>query len=387
MRKRIVVCCDGTWNSPDQLDADGVITPTNVTKLALSIAPRGADGCEQRVLYDKGVGTGRVDRLTGGILGVGLPDHVRRAYRGVVEAFEPGDELFLLGFSRGAFTARSTVGMIRNCGVLRREHAGRVDEAYALYRSRADVTRPRGLEAELYRRAYSHETRVRFLGVFDTVGALGIPIDGPRLAARVNRRYGFHDTQLSSAVDAAFHALAIDERRGPFRPTLWTARPEGTRRLEQVWFSGVHCDVGGGYRDGALAGIPLLWMAERARECGLTFAEGVLREHRPGDPDEAVRRGESVEARPLGARHDSRTGVYRYLRTGVRAFGTAVGERVASSAVHRFGALGGEETPETFRPALGGTITSEVATVGYQADEPVTSPAGTRPAEPTRGAT
>ena len=157
--KRIVVCCDGTWNRPD------AESPTNVAKMALAVAD--ADGeTPQLVLYHRGVGTGRFDRVRGGAFGWGLSRNVRDCYRFVVEHFEPGDELFFFGFSRGAYTARSTVGLIRNAGILLREHFDRVDAAYSLYRDRGETRRPGGIEATLFRRSFSHDDiAVRFVGV------------------------------------------------------------------------------------------------------------------------------------------------------------------------------------------------------------------------------
>ena len=151
----------------------------------------------------------------------GLSRDVCDTYRFLVQNYEPGDELFFFGFSRGAFTARSTVGLVRNAGILRQEHVDRVSEAYALYRSRTKTNTPRGREATLFRRSYSYEPRIRFIGVWDTVGALGIPLDGFRLISLLNKRWEFHNTELSTSVDAAYQALAIDEKRGPFKPALW----------------------------------------------------------------------------------------------------------------------------------------------------------------------
>jgi hypothetical protein len=160
---------------------------------------------------------------------------------------------------------------VRNSGILRREHARRVDDAFDLYRKRSSA--PASEEAEDFRRSFSHPvTRIRCIGVWDTVGALGIPFTGNPVADVVNRRWQFHDTTLSSHVDAAFQALAVDERRRPFAPTLWSQQPDASgQRLEQVWFAGDHCDVGGGHEDAGLADISLLWMMERARDCGLAF--------------------------------------------------------------------------------------------------------------------
>ena len=148
MPKRLVICCDGTWNTPDQVSGKRS-TPTNVTKLALAIATAGPDGVEQRVYYHPGVGTKRGERSRGGAFGLGLSRAVRDVYAYLVANFEPGDEIFF-GFSRGAFTARSSAGLVRNCRVLRPEHADRIDDAYRLYRSRQ--AHPRGTEARLFRR-------------------------------------------------------------------------------------------------------------------------------------------------------------------------------------------------------------------------------------------
>jgi uncharacterized protein (DUF2235 family) len=335
MPKRLVVCCDGTWNRPDQLD-DGVAAPTNVSKLALAVARRDDAGVEQVVRYVRGVGTRRFERIRGGAFGVGLSRNVREAYRFLVDNYEPGDELFFFGFSRGAFTARSTVGLVRNSGVLRREHAERVDEAYGLYRARDDRKRPTGIDAELFRRMYSHpDSDIHFVGVWDTVGALGIPIDGFRPPV-LSKRWSFHDTTLSSHVRAAYHAIAIDEQRGPFKPTLWEQQ-EGVedQTLEQVFFAGVHCDVGGGYSDSSLGEIPLLWMVDRARAHGLAFDPERLALVDGGAADPKLRCvGVQVAPDALGKLHESLKGFYKVLRRHRRAL-EADGGAVASSAVRR----------------------------------------------------
>lgn len=342
MAKRLVICCDGTWNTPDQM-RDGQPTPTNVAKVALSVASRDGAGQEQRTFYHCGVGTRRWDRIRGGVFGFGLSRDVRDTYRFVVENYEPGDELFFFGFSRGAYTARSTVGFIRNCGILRRDQVGRIGEAYALYRGRASRSRPRSIESQLFRRSHSFETRIRFVGVWDTVGALGIPLSGLRLINVLNRRWQFHDTTLSSTVDAAFHALAIDEYRGPFRPAVWSQSDQAEgQRLEQVWLSGAHSDIGGGYPDPALSEIALLWMVDRARSCGLVFEPEAFRQLEPG-ADALRHTGRYVAPDALGGLHDSRTGFYRLLRRHRRELGAvdAVHEYVASSAVERRDAMPG----------------------------------------------
>lgn len=358
MSKRLVICCDGTWNRPDQLAA-GIHAPTNVAKLALGIAAAGDDGVAQVLFYQRGVGTRRSERVRGGLFGYGLSRNVRDCYRFVVDHYEPGDELYLFGFSRGAYTARSTAGLIRNCGILRREHADLVGRAYRLYRSRADRKRPTGVEAQIFARMYSHDdVGVRFIGVWDTVGSLGIPIDGLRLPF-LEKRWGFHDTELSSHVRAAYQALAIDEHRRPFKPAVWRQQPEATGQdLEQVWFSGAHCDVGGGYGEPELAEIALLWMVERARRHGLAFEpDHFVIGDRPagGDLDASEPRwlGRHLAPEPLGTIHDSYRdashGMYRLIGRYERPLAATDAQSVASSAVARLHARIGYAPPGLVR--------------------------------------
>jgi uncharacterized protein (DUF2235 family) len=346
MAKRLVVCCDGTWNRPDQL-RDGVAAPTNVAKVALGVARQDPDGTTQLLYYQPGVGTRRFERIRGGAFGLGLSRNVRDCYRFLVESYEPGDEIYLLGFSRGAFTARSTAGLIRNSGILRPEHARHLKDAYRLYRDRSEPTHPRGIEAQIFRREYSHpDADIRFVGVWDTVGSLGIPIDHIRLPF-LTKRWTFHDTTLSSHVRFAYQALAIDERRRPFSPTLWQQQPEATgQTLEQVWFAGVHSDVGGGYRDPALAEIPLLWMAGRVRDCGLAFEPDHFGVAGEGLDEKRRQLGEQIAPDALGLLHDSFKGIYRLFgphRRGLAADASAV----ASSAMRRHG-----EKPDYDPPGL-----------------------------------
>lgn len=326
MAKRLIVCCDGTWNLADQP------SKTNVTKVALSVRPRSAAGVEQRVFYHSGVGTRRLERLRGGAFGMGLSRNVVDAYRFLVHNYEPGDELYLFGFSRGAYTARSLAGLVRNSGILRRENAGRVKEAWSLYRDRVET--PSGTASTLFRRAFSYEPEIHFIGVWDTVGALGIPVPGPRwlkpVVTMVNRRWAFHDTQLSSHVKGAFHALAIDEQRSAFRPTLWSRGPGDTdteQELRQVWFAGVHSDIGGGYPETSLSDIALLWMVHHARRYGLEFDTRALSPDGPREmsPD----RNTEFRVRPLvmGELHDSRTGLYRLAGPLHRPIGRTAGDK------------------------------------------------------------
>lgn len=307
--KRLILCCDGTWNSADQEDK-GTPCPTNVVKLGYRVAKR--DGSiPQIVYYDQGVGTGNVlDHLTGGAFGQGLEENIHDAYRFLVANYEPGDELYLFGFSRGAYTARSIAGMVRKCGVLRREFVQHYRDAIALYRSEH---RPTDAAAVKFRKDYSvsgdDAIKIRFIGVWDTVGALGIPLRGLRGLTR--GKHQFHDTELSGVVENACHALAIDERRAPFAPTLWLHKPKPGQTVEQVWFCGVHSDIGGGYPECGLSDITLGWMIGKARGVGLVFDSAAMQAH-PLRPD------------PMAPLHNSKTGLYR-LTVGIdRAVGRAV---------------------------------------------------------------
>ena len=315
--KRIVLACDGTWSRRDQAE------PTNVVRLSEQVADRDADGVEQLVHYQAGVGTRFGERVLGGLFGYGLSREVLEAYALVVDHFEPGDELWFAGFSRGAYTARSCVGLIRNAGVLRREHRDKLDAAMDLYRDERPSRHPRGGVAEAFRAAYSHETRIRFVGVWDTVGSLGVPRVGPRWLDFLNQRWSFHDTELTSRVDVGCQALAVDERRRPFEPTVWSPRSEELeQRVEQVWLAGSHSDVGGGYADRELADLGYWWLGERAADAGLAL------DPPPGPRDPAW---------TLGRLHDSRTGFFRLLPARTRPIGAVDPdtESLASTVVER----------------------------------------------------
>jgi uncharacterized protein (DUF2235 family) len=306
--KRLVLCCDGTWNSADQERA-GVACPTNVVRLAYRVAKR-AGPMPQILYYDQGVGTGNaLDRLSGGALGEGLEDNIHDAYRFLVGNYEADDELFLFGFSRGAFTARSLVGMIRKCGILRRDAVQHYRAARELYRSaeHPDDPAPRAFR-DRHSVTGTEPIPVRFIGVWDTVGSLGIPLRGLRGLTR--GKYQFHDTELSSTVAHACHALAIDEHRAPFEPTLWSYAPKEGQTVEQVWFSGAHSDVGGGYAAPCVSDIALAWMLDRARGAGLVL-------------DQTALAAFPLALDPLTPLHDSKKGLYR-LTPGIdRPIGVA----------------------------------------------------------------
>ncbi|HJU26393.1 MAG TPA: DUF2235 domain-containing protein [Rhodanobacteraceae bacterium] len=285
MPRRLIVLFDGTWNK--------VQTQTNVERMHKLVAPADASGNAQLSLYIEGVGVKPgLTHLLGGAFGLGLSANIEQGYRWLCQNWKAGDEIFLFGFSRGAYTARSAAGLIHKCGLLKPDAKGEVtqkavEEAYNFYRNDIKPGDPR---AAAWRAQHSLEVPIHFIGVWDTVGALGIP-DVASWFPFSRKRYRFHDTELSSSVRYAYHALALDEHRADFAPTKWTRLPSSlapgenpTEKkasqidVEQRWFIGCHSDVGGGEKsDGAgkrpdpLPDLPLAWMQAKAAEAGLAF--------------------------------------------------------------------------------------------------------------------
>src|SRR5438270_8934932 len=287
--RRLIVCADGTWNTPDQQD-NGKPAPTNVWKFfnAVDKCRTAPDGKEQKAYYHPGVGThpkglaGIVSRLKmfftrkplqgslfQGITGEGLDQIIKECYEWLAKEYQTDDAIYVFGFSRGAYTVRSLAGFIRKCGLLKDPSGANIRAAFDFYRSGAD---PKDAAAVNFRAANSREVNVSCIGVWDTVGALGIPLGGDLFKA-INAQHQFHDVKLSSKVKFAFHALAIDEHRKPFEATLWQQQEAPDQILEQTWFVGSHCNVGGGYFDAGLSDITFLWMKERAKRAGLYVDE------------------------------------------------------------------------------------------------------------------
>ena len=270
MPKKLIIFCDGTWNEPTKRG-------TNVLRMLQATEFKDAKGDPQLVHYIAGVGTRKDEKFRGGTFGLGISNNITDAYSFIVSNYEEGDEIFLFGFSRGAFTARSIAGLIHNLGVLHRCNLPLVAEAYKHYKDKTPDWSPKGKEADKYRRENCHSwpTKIKLLGVWDTVGALGAPY-GEILGYLVDKVFkcSFHDLELSESVDSAYHAMAADERRWPFRPTPieLTAYHEERNRAnraefgfslyEQKWFPGVHSNVGGGYDRLGLSDCALEWMAE-----------------------------------------------------------------------------------------------------------------------------
>ena len=280
MAKNIVVCLDGTWNQPEKLN--GHRAPTNVLKFMRALLPTGSHGRCQVVFYDPGVGTGSVvDRITGGVFGIGLSQNVLDGYAFIANNYDADDDggepddIFLFGFSRGAFTARSLAGMLGAVGLLEKRDMNRLPEAFDIYRTKPE-NRKRHPSYALVKQ--TRKVTIKFIGVWDTVGALGIPVTWLKWLGR--RRYGFHNVELGSNVRHAYHALAIDEHRKPFEATIWqrpSNQPKHQQVVEQVWFAGSHSNIGGGHRDAGLSDIALAWMIEKAEACGLSFDQQYIR--------------------------------------------------------------------------------------------------------------
>lgn len=288
--KNIIICADGTWQSPRSA------TGSHVLRIARGVAPEDGFGAKQVVFYDWGLGSDG-SRLTAGITGRGIDKNILDCYRFIVHNYDEGDRLYLFGFSRGAYTVRSLTGLIHNSGILQRAHAGYIDEAYRLYRQRSPDSAPGKHRATAFRKRYAvaDTCRVHFVGVLDTVGSLGIP--APFLGTLGTDRYLFHDTQPNHIINHARHAVSIDENRQDFEPALWTSA-EGCD-LQQVWFAGVHSDIGGSYSDHSLGDHAAQWLAREAQVCGLAFAHHFIDRL---SPDHA------------GPQHDEYKGFYRAMR-------------------------------------------------------------------------
>ena len=293
--KNIVICCDGTGNEYGKNNTNVVETYELAKKSPTQIA-----------YYDPGVGTGgwaydeesgKLRALSDKGTGAGLQKNVNDAYRYLMEVYEEQDHIFLFGFSRGAFTVRSLAGMLHKVGLLERNADNHLEYAAKIYNRRKNARVAAGFKA-----TFSRPAPVHFIGVWDTVESLVLN-EGKRWA----------DARLNPEIAFAYHALAIDERRQDFQPCLWDERnlqPEQT--MEQVWFAGVHSDVGGYHPKRGLANISLHWMVNRAEAQGMEVDQRRLRSmrYKPNPHDESqesytgfwVIRGRAVRNIPAGSR-------------------------------------------------------------------------------------
>jgi uncharacterized protein (DUF2235 family) len=312
MPKNIVVCYDGTGNEYGRNNTNVVGTFESVLRDE-----------DQVAFYDPGVGTvgflGRslglkVGTWLGKAFGYGLMENVEDGYGYLMDTFVPGDQVYVFGFSRGAFTARTLVGMVYKVGVLQKGSRNLVPYATRTYLTPGNAATAAGFKA-----TYSHDCKVQMVGVWDTVASLGWFFGREFPNARLNpdARFGYH-------------AVAIDEKRRKFPVSLWeeTDLPPG-QTIEQVWFAGVHANVGGWYDDRGLSDIALAWMLEKAERAGLRLKQDWRSRLRPD---------------PFGMLHESRAGFWKLWRPAPRTI--PPGARIHASVYRRMGRLG------DYRPAV-----------------------------------
>lgn len=307
--KRIVICCDGTGNRADAIE-EGRRTVSNVRMFHERVVPHTASQWDQTAWYDAGVATetsgtavrlSRLSALVGRLgavmpayvastlhrlrmigelaFGFGITENITQGYREIVARYEPGDQIFLVGFSRGAYTARCIAGVISRAGVLRADHARFAADVVQLYRYRRQPEDPIALRPELVHR----DAGIEFLGLWDTVSSLGVPLWGWSFSIGGLWSNRALDTSPAAACRIVRHAISIDEERSQFMPTLFDEGLERHRRaaargevpfgqdVRQMWFRGSHAGVGGGYADTDLSDVALEWMMDEAAAAGLRF--------------------------------------------------------------------------------------------------------------------
>ncbi|GMR17400.1 MAG: DUF2235 domain-containing protein [Gammaproteobacteria bacterium] len=302
--KNIVICSDGTGNEYGENNTNVVETYSICRKTD-----------KQLVFYDPGVGTGGWEYVEGRALplrsmsdkatGEGLQNNVNDAYEFLMETYETGDKVFLFGFSRGAFTVRSLAGMLYKVGLLPPDNDNLIPYAAKLYNIEGNIDIAHG-----FRDTFSRRCGIHFIGVWDTVSSLVM-----------NAGKRWHSGALNPDVKYAYHALAIDEQREDFPPSLWLDGPDDVAQgqvVEQVWFPGYHSDIGGWHTNRGLANITLRWMLEHAKTAGLKVEQAAL-DARIGNPH--------------GEIHPSRKGLWRVRGRHVRKIPD--GSKVHASAFAR----------------------------------------------------
>jgi len=310
MKKRLIVCCDGTWNTPEQED-NGIPAPTNVFKIFNAIAEYDVEAnIEQKKYYHPGVGSdgGWIDSALGGAIGAGISRNIQSAYHWLASHYKEGDKIYLFGFSRGAFAARSLGGFLGRglldlSGVTPTDSWARVEKAYKKGYRQKNSTIEDWAEKDWKFFHVGKAVPIRFIGVWETVGALGVPDDLELLNIfEKKKNWHFHNTELGENVTTARHAMAIDEIRSSFSITRWSNADKYSDTRE-VWFPGVHSDVGGGYAECGLSNGALVWIMKESNETGLKFRERVM---------------ESISADPLAIMHNSFKGAFSKLRSRPR---------------------------------------------------------------------
>lgn len=260
MPKNIVVFSDGTGQE------GGKGANTNIYKLFNIIEDRTS---QQISFYDAGLGTGW-RKLSGNISGAGISKNILECYTFIFENFEAGDRIFLFGFSRGAATVRSLTSFIHYFGIIPKSRPELIKKAYKIYKIKDESKRKRKAN-EFVSRHHTMWTRITFIGCFDTVSALGLPFKP--LSVFIDKipgfQHSFQNFKLNGSVENAYQALAIDDERKTFHPILWDTDALPYQTIKQVWFCGMHTDVGGGYDEQELSDIPFVWMKNMAVDHGL----------------------------------------------------------------------------------------------------------------------
>ncbi len=354
--KNIILCSDGTGNRGGKGDG------TNVWRIYnyIDLNCHKDDSCNRKQIsyYEDGVGTEdfKLVKIFGGAFGWGLSRNIQELYDFLIKNYEEGDSIYLFGFSRGAFTVRSLAGLIEQCGIPEnkddpenpdkkaqnsRELKKKVKTAYQIYknthkRKRFSMLRSRFKFVDaifnILPKAYGSDSYdetikdykskamefkadnsiknidIHFIGVWDTVSAIGMPFDFLRWLLDWVFNINFHNYQIGPSVKYGYHSLSIDDERHTFHPQLWDESIKTSAMLEQVWFSGVHSNVGGGYPKRGMAHVPLYWMMSKAIDCGLKFKQGAVKE---------VRDAADVSDKM----YDSRAGAgvyYRYLPRNIK---------------------------------------------------------------------
>jgi len=280
MKRRLIVFSDGTWQDLNTKDS------TNVVKTIEAIQPIGSDGIEQIVYYDEGIGcremsadgtslTDKIIKIVGGGLGLGIDRKIQDAYIFLCLNYQEGDEIYLLGFSRGAYTVRSLAGLIYNSSLLNRNFIKKVPEAYALYRDKTEATQPSSDKAIQFRHNNGKRVPIKALCCWDTVASLGLPRPILKIPffARLDEKYRFHNNTINQMIEHAFHAVAIDESRIVYDVELMEVDKTHPGQFSQVWFPGTHGSLGGGSEDHRLSDRPLVWMLDNLKSLGLSINE------------------------------------------------------------------------------------------------------------------
>ncbi|TAQ87103.1 hypothetical protein B7494_g4572 [Chlorociboria aeruginascens] len=396
--KRIIVCCDGTWYASDK---GGNNLPSNVARISRSLAkvgiiehgPQTGEKIGQVVCYQSGVGTGNLgvlDKAWQGAFGASLNENVCEAYNFLATNWAPGDEIFLFGFSRGAFTARSVAGLICDAGLLKPHAMDLFFGMYEAYRGRRPAAG--GKEAQkledtkwakelwknedgeyekkfggaektnwdIYKEGIQNDVQIKVVGVWDTVGSLGVPENVVTRWLGTNEHHKFHNTSLHPNIHHAFHALALDEHRGAFSPTLWYV-PEGKtykdNKLVQCWFPGYHASVGGGTTgpgtandEGDIDEIAFAWMLDLVKPF-LTFDRTAISKIFPTDirmPKRTLTSGLAPVNKPsMPAPKPNTTEDYEHIRT--QSWGMSIMEDTYGAS---WSIAGGSQvrTPKEIKP-------------------------------------